>query len=334
MTGRHTNLGLLGALLVAFATGWAAFGAGTGWGRPVVLMHGIAGLAVVALAPWKSVIARRGLRKKRKGKPSSLVLALLVVVSLAAGSAHSLWGVRAVGGLTIMQLHVGAAVAAVPLAIAHLVKRRTPIRRTDVSRRNLLRGLGVLGGGALIYAALEGLSTLLTLPGSTRRFTGSYERGSHNPEQMPVTQWLNDSVPSINASRWSMQVRSGGDERRWSLDELTRLESRLTATLDCTGGWFSEQDWNAVPLRLLLSEVEGRSVMVRSTTGYSRRFPLRDLDHLFLATGAASAPLSPGHGYPVRLVAPGRRGFWWVKWVELIQVDDQPWWLQLPFPAE
>lgn len=151
---------------------------------------------------------------------------------------------------------------------------------------------------------------------------------------MPVTQWLNDAVPAINASSWHLLVRSGGDERRWSLDELVRHEGRLTATLDCTGGWYSEQDWQAVPLRLLLPNAEGRSVMVQSTTGYSRRFPLRDLDRLFLATGAESAPLSPGHGYPLRLIAPGRRGFWWVKWVELIKVDDQPWWLQLPFPAE
>ncbi|HEX2178059.1 MAG TPA: hypothetical protein VHL54_00860, partial [Actinomycetota bacterium] len=252
MTGRHTNLGLLSALLVAFATGWIAFAAGTGWARPVVVIHGIAGLAVVALAPWKSVIARRGLRKKRKGKPSSVFLAVLVVVSLAAGIAHSLAGVRAVGGLTIMQVHVGAAVAAVPFSIVHLVRRPTPLRRTDLSRRNLLRGLGVLGGGALIYGALEGLSSLVALPGSARRFTGSHERGSHEPERMPVTQWLNDSVPAINAARWSLQVRSGGDVRRWSLDELVQLEGPLTATLDCTGGWYSVQDWAAVPLRLVL----------------------------------------------------------------------------------
>jgi hypothetical protein len=334
MAGRPTNLGLLAALLLAFATGWAAFAAGTAWGRPVVVVHGVAGLVVVALAPWKSVIARRGLRRKRRGKPSSLLLALLVVVSLAAGGAHSIGGVREVGGLTIMQIHVGAAVAAIPFAIAHLVTRRTPIRRTDFSRRNFLRGLGVLGGGAFIYAGLEGFSTLLTLRGSMRRFTGSHELGSHNPRLMPVTQWLNDSVPSIDAERWTLQVRSGAEERRWSLDDLVQHEDRLTATLDCTGGWYSEQEWHAVPLRTLLPGVEGRSVVVRSTTGYSRRFPLRDLDHLFLATGVEGSSLSPGHGYPARLVAPGRRGFWWVKWVDLIEVDNQPWWLQLPFPAE
>ena len=68
-------------------------------------------------------------------------------------------------------------------------------------------------------------------------------------------------------------------------------------------------------------------------TGYSRRLPLADAGTLLLATHVAGEPLSPGHGFPVRLVVPGRRGFWWVKWVERLSLSDTPWWWQLPFPA-
>jgi DMSO/TMAO reductase YedYZ molybdopterin-dependent catalytic subunit len=32
------------------------------------------------------------------------------------------------------------------------------------------------------------------------------------------------------------------------------------------------------------------------------------------------------------LVVPGRRGFWWVKWVTAVDVNDEPWWWQPPFP--
>jgi DMSO/TMAO reductase YedYZ molybdopterin-dependent catalytic subunit len=35
----------------------------------------------------------------------------------------------------------------------------------------------------------------------------------------------------------------------------------------------------------------------------------------------------------VRLVAPGRRGFWWVKWVARLDVVDEPWRLQHFVPA-
>jgi DMSO/TMAO reductase YedYZ molybdopterin-dependent catalytic subunit len=73
---------------------------------------------------------------------------------------------------------------------------------------------------------------------------------------------------------------------------------------------------------------------VRSVTGYTRRFPPEDAAALLLATHVGGAPLSPGHGAPVRLVAPGRRGFWWVKWVEHVSVEPQAWWWQSPFPLQ
>ncbi|MEX2552308.1 MAG: hypothetical protein WD627_04835, partial [Actinomycetota bacterium] len=238
MAGRRTNLGLLFALALAFATGWLAFAAGTGWGVGVVIAHGVLGLGVLVLTPWKSTIARRGLSKKRRGTNSSLVLTVLVVVSLLAGIAHSLGLTGRVAGLTVMQIHVGTAVGAVPFAIGHLVRRTAGVRRTDLSRRNLLRGMGVAGGGALLYGGIESVSKVFSLIGQNRRFTGSHEIGSHEPARMPVTQWLNDSVPSIDSGTWSLAVRTIAGERRWTLDELLEHRRSLTATLDCTGGWY------------------------------------------------------------------------------------------------
>lgn len=41
-----------------------------------------------------------------------------------------------------------------------------------------------------------------------------------------------------------------------------------------------------------------------------------------LATSVDGERLSHGHGYPLRLVAPGRRGFQWVKWVEEVRLRE------------
>src|SRR5213592_761458 len=58
---RITNLALLVALLVAFASGVGAVATGTASGRWVAVAHGVVGVAVVLLVPWKSMIVRRGL---------------------------------------------------------------------------------------------------------------------------------------------------------------------------------------------------------------------------------------------------------------------------------
>ena len=95
---------------------------------------------------------------------------------------------------------------------------------------------------------------------------------------------------------------------------------------------FAEQEWRGARLDRLLDGAVGESIVVRSVTGYNRRFPRSGATGLLLATHVGDAPLSAGHGAPARLVVPGRRGFWWVKWVTGIDVSDEPSWWQSPFP--
>lgn len=329
MAGRRTNLALFAALSVAFLTGALAFGIGSGWNRWATAAHAIAGFVIVLLTPWKSVIARRGLRRRRRGRLTSVAFTALAAVAVLSGVLHST-GLAAIGDLTSMQIHVGAALIALPLAAIHIVGRRVRLDRSDASRRQLLRSGTLIAGAALTYAVVEGGSKLASLPGGTRRFTGSFEAGSLDPDEMPVTQWLNDSVPSIDIEDWALAI--GG--RALTYADVSQWTDTVTATLDCTGGWWAEQEWSGVLLsRLLPADSNGRSIVVESATGYERRFPISDASKLLLATRAGGRPLSPGHGYPARIVAPGRRGFWWVKWVVSIEVSDRPWWIQSPFPV-
>ncbi|MBI4261245.1 MAG: molybdopterin-dependent oxidoreductase [Actinobacteria bacterium] len=338
MAGRRTNLALLVLLAGALVTGALAFAIGTGGGRWAVIVHGVVGLGIVALAPWKSVIARRGLRRGRGGRWASVVLAALVALTVATGVLHATGILVRVGGLTAMQVHVGAALVGLPFALWHVVARRVRPRRADLSRRALLRAGLLAGGSVLSYGALEAVVHVTGLPGVDRRFTGSHESGSFDPAAMPVTQWLDDAVPTIDEPEWRLAVSgpAGLAVASLALADLEGHDDRVTAVLDCTGGWFAEQEWSGVRLDRLLWEagraVGVRSVLVRSATGYSRRFPIEDAARLFLATRVGGRPLSAGHGRPARLVAPGRRGFWWVKWVTEVEVGTTPWWWQPPFP--
>jgi DMSO/TMAO reductase YedYZ molybdopterin-dependent catalytic subunit len=118
--------------------------------------------------------------------------------------------------------------------------------------------------------------------------------------------------------------------------------------LECAGnsraarfGLMSAARWTGVPLARLLERVRlhprATRVLVsgfdehstsdpRSVPGASWIFGLDQIrgSGAFLATGMNGAPLSPDHGYPLRLVVPGWYGCTAIKWVnEVVLVDDE-----------
>ncbi|MBW0091472.1 molybdopterin-dependent oxidoreductase [Pseudonocardia sp. KRD-184] len=197
---------------------------------------------------------------------------------------------------------------------ARRARWRPLVRRTDVDRRRALLGTGVVAGSALLW---------LVAPGRERRETGSH--GIADATAVPVTQWMFDPVPRLPGR----PLRVPGGE----VDLAALPPTTVRAVLDCTGGWYTEQEWRGVRVADL-GLPAGASVDVVSATGYRRRFPAAEAGTLLLATHLAGRRLTAGHGAPVRLVAPGRRGFWWVKWVVAVEVVDEPWWWQPPFPLQ
>lgn len=332
MNGRLANLVLLVVVPLAAVSGFCMFVVGSGHAWPIAVLHGALGLAVVVLVPWKSIVVRRALRRARR--PSwivSLLLAAATVVALFTGVAHRAGVLLAHSPVTTLQLHVAAGVGAAVLTLWHAHHRRVRVRRTDLSRRTFLR-LGVVAAAA---GALEGTAqaaSALTMPYGVRRSTGSFKLASSSVTAIPITSWLFDQVPEIDRTSWGLTVTTGGVHRDWSLEDLGRWDDRLIAVLDCTGGWWTEQEWSGVRVSRLLPDGATGSVEVTSATGYHRRLPLTD--HLLLATGVGGNNLSAGHGAPVRLVVPGRRGYHWVKWVVRIDHDSQPWWIQVPLPLQ
>ena len=328
--GSKTNVALLGLLAIAFLTGWLAFAFGTAPARLSLIVHATGGVAILLLLPWKSMIARRGLARPRGGRWASIGLGMLVLLSIAAGLGHSTGLVLSWGPFSSMEVHVGAALSAIPLAVWHVVARRVKVVRADLSRRTFMKGSVALGAAAVSYAASEILVRAATLPGGARRFTGSYEAGSFQPAVMPVSSWMFDAIPVHDPDAWTLRTPG----REWSLRELATFDDRMIATLDCTGGFYSTQEWTGVRLDRLLPDIRESSIRVVSSTGYDRRFRAGDAGSLLLATRFGGTPLDAGHGFPARLVAPDRRGFWWVKWVVAIEVDDVPYWWQSPFPVQ
>jgi hypothetical protein len=326
--GRRTNLGVLLLLAGALLSGALLFLSGTPAPATAArLAHGATGLGLLVLAPWKTVVVLRAARVHA----ASLVLLGLVLVCLTSGVVEVVGGYGRVLGVSPIQVHVGSALALIVFAALHVTRHRpVVVRRSDVSRRRLLVTGGFALGMGATYGVVEGAARLSSPVAAGRIATGSHRLAA---AAIPATTWLSDRVPDLDPA--TSRVLVGGTS--FDPSDLDRRGRPVRARLDCTSGWYAEATWTGVPLDDLMdpaSLAAAGSVEVTSTTGYRRRFPTSDAASLWLATRLEGQRLVARQGAPVRLVAPGRRGFWWVKWVASVELSPLPPAAQSPFPLQ
>jgi DMSO/TMAO reductase YedYZ molybdopterin-dependent catalytic subunit len=332
VTARATDWSL--ALLVGllFATGVMTLFAGRQGDAWVFAAHGVGGFALAGLVGWKlrrvwGRLARPARWDRRTAAGAGAVT--LVVATLLSGVAWSSGLNLSAGGYNLLGWHFALG-AVLTLAVAvHGVLRAKPLRRRDLAgRRQFLRTGALAAGSYLVWEAQRPLSAWVGLRGGRRRFTGSYEADSFEGNAFPSTSWVADSPRELPADSYRLEL-DGLVARplRLAPAELEHRDT-LVATLDCTGGFYSRQRWRGERLARLLERAgplpTAGHVRVISHTGYRWSFDLHDARGLLLATHVGGEPLSHEHGAPVRLVAPGRRGFQWVKWVVRIELHDGP----------
>jgi hypothetical protein len=323
MARRLTNDLLLLLVLAQVVTGLVGWAFPGDQVLPVYGLHRALGVAVLLVILHKQTIARASLARRLARSPRDrstvwgLVAATALLGSVAIGLAwtFNLVSFDTLWGYSPLNVHVGLGIGLLPFVAWHVLRRwRLNTAGEPVpTRRSLLR-LGSIGVGAFIgWRLLEPRSPV----------TGSKHAGSLSGNSYPVTIWLFDQVPVLDRDTWRLDV---GGQVLLGYEQLINMlpERQLRAVLDCTSGWWSEQVWSGVSMRELLATLglspTARSVSVTSVTGHGFTFPIEDLDEALLVTHVGGEPLTPGHGFPVRLAVPGRRGYQWVKWVDRISV--------------
>lgn len=339
MSTRATNFTVLLLMLALFASGVGSFLVATPAGKPVVWSHAVAGFALTVVLYWKGKVIVRSLRRRGVGwwVLPSLVLLGLLLAALVVGVAYATIGFPAVAGYPAMTVHVLLALGTALLLVPHVwIGWPRPRPRDFANRRLLLRRSVILAAGAGVWLVVEGMNRVAGLSGAARRFTGSRPVLAVGAQAFPVTSWLFDDPEPVDRPSWSVRVKGRVAAPQSITAGGASWKARMTATIDCTGGWYAERTWSGLPLRALLEqagvEPGARSVVVRSVTGYARRFSLDAAGRALLAVAINGELLTHGHGAPVRLVLPGARGYEWVKWVAEVEVSGRPAFLRLPLP--
>jgi len=160
--------------------------------------------------------------------------------------------------------------------------------------------------------------------------------GQYVTEKWPVLHY--GSVPRTDLATWDFKVW-GEVEAPFTFgwDEFRQMpRKQLRTDIHCVTRWSRlDIDFEGVPIQHILERAQLRPtahfVLAHSEQGYTANLPLEvlDDDDVILADVADGQPLTPEHGYPLRLVVP-KRYFWksakWIRGLQFMPEDMLGFW--------
>ena len=168
----------------------------------------------------------------------------------------------------------------------------------------------------------------------------------YDPARLPPGQYLTEkwpvlhagSVPDTDLATWDVRV-FGEVENPVTLswDEFSALpKAENVQDIHCVTRWsrfdarFGGVHWRELA-KLVRPKPSARFVVAHAEQGFTSNVPVEFLedDLALLATEADGEPLTPEHGWPLRLVIPGKY-FWksakWLRALELRATDEPGFW--------
>ena len=169
----------------------------------------------------------------------------------------------------------------------------------------------------------------------------------YDPARLPPGQYFTEKWPVLHAgsvpryddlSTWTLRVFGEVEnelELSWEqLNELPR--SSNTQDIHCVTRWsrfdaqFEGVHWRELAARAKPTAA-ARFAIAHAEAGFTSNVPLSSLEdeQALLATHADGEPLTPEHGWPLRLIVPGVY-FWtsakWLRAIELRSTDQPGFW--------
>ena len=160
--------------------------------------------------------------------------------------------------------------------------------------------------------------------------------GQIETQKWPVLHY--GSVPRVDLSTWDLQVAGLVENaQHWTWEEFQKLPRvQVLSDIHCVTRWSRyDNRWEGVSLgeilRRAVPKPSARFATIHAEQGFTSNLPLTELsqDDVLFADRHDGEPLTPEHGWPLRLVVP-RRYFWksakWVRRIELTDRDQPGFW--------
>ncbi|MDQ3880311.1 MAG: molybdopterin-dependent oxidoreductase, partial [Chloroflexota bacterium] len=262
--------------------------------------------------------------------PRTAAVLLGAVVGVASVALAGLIG--ATGTATLAGTALGAVALAATYWRAYDPDAEPLTAEAQANRRHLLQW-GAIGFGLLL---MGGAAVRLVTSGGTRATAGSLPtRLTPNDDFYVISKNLVD--PVVDGATWRLTV--GGMVERpltLTLDDVHALPAvTQIQTLECIsnevgGHLISTAEWRGVRLKEVLAMARpadgALEVKLAAADGYSESFPaeLAADDRVLLAYEMNGEPLPDKHGFPLRLLLPGRYGMKGPKWLTGLELIDEP----------
>ena len=180
------------------------------------------------------------------------------------------------------------------------------------------------------------------------------EEAGYDPDRLPPGQYLTEkwpvlhagTVPNTDLATWDFRVFGEvASPITLSWEEFTALPTReITTDIHCVTRWsrfdtnFKGVHWSELA-KVVKPKPSARYVLAHAEQDFTANVPLAALedDGALLAYEADGEPLTPEHGWPLRLVIP-KRYFWksakWLRGIELLDHDEPGFWERLGYHNE
>ena len=171
-------------------------------------------------------------------------------------------------------------------------------------------------------------------------------KAGYDPARLPPGQYLTEkwpvlhagSIPEVDVDTWRMRVFGLVEEEvTLGFEALRSLPvTEITTDIHCVTRWsrfdttFRGVHWRELA-KLTRPKPTARFVIVHAEQGFTSNLPLAaiEADEALIAWEADGGPLTPDHGWPLRLVVPSRY-FWksakWLRGLELRSIDEPGFW--------